>query len=87
MRMVSSVEAKNSFGEVVMKAQQEPVCISKNGKPAAVMMSMNEYKSLQTLREQILHQRLDQALDDVKAGRVRDGMDVNAELRRKHFNG
>ena len=87
MQVVSSVEAKNPFDEVIMKAQQEPVCISNNGKPAAVIMSMTEYKSLQTLREQLLHQRLDHALDDVKVGRVRDGMDVNAELRRKHFNG
>jgi prevent-host-death family protein len=87
METVSSVDAKNSFGDVVMKAQQEPVCISKNGKPAAVMMSMNEYESIRALREQLLHQRLDQALEDVKSGRVRDGMEVHAELRKKHFNG
>jgi prevent-host-death family protein len=87
METVSSVEAKNSFGEVVMKVQQEPVCITKNNKPAAVMMSMNEYESIQALREQLLHQRLYQALEDVKAGRVRDGMEVNAELRKKYFNG
>ena len=59
METVSSVDAKNSFGEVVMKAQQEPVCISKNGKPAAVMMSMTEYQSIQALREELLRQRLD----------------------------
>ena len=47
METVNSVGAKNSFDEVVMKAQQEPVCISKNGKPAAVMMSMTEYQSIQ----------------------------------------
>jgi PHD/YefM family antitoxin component YafN of YafNO toxin-antitoxin module len=70
-----------------MKAQQKPVCISKNGKPAAVMMSMKEYESIQALREQLLHQRLDQALEDVKAGRVRDGMEVHAELRKEYFNG
>ncbi|WP_299080323.1 type II toxin-antitoxin system Phd/YefM family antitoxin [uncultured Paraglaciecola sp.] len=40
MEIVSSVDAKNAFGDVVMKAQKEPVCISKNGKPAAVMISM-----------------------------------------------
>jgi division protein CdvB (Snf7/Vps24/ESCRT-III family) len=51
------------------------------------MMSMNEHESIRALREQLLHQRLDQALEDVKAGRVRDGMEVHAELRKKHFNG
>ena len=63
METVSSVDAKNSFCEVVMKAQQEPVCISKNGKPAAVMMSMTEYQSIQALREELMHQRLDKALE------------------------
>jgi len=51
------------------------------------MMSMSEYESIQALRKQLLHQRLDRALADVEAGRLRDGMDVNAELRKKYSNG
>lgn len=87
MEVVNSVDAKNSFGRVVMKVQQEPVCISKNGQAVAVMMSMDEYQSIQGLREQLLHERLGKALDDVKAGRVRDGLDVHADMRKKYFNG
>ncbi|MDM3870168.1 type II toxin-antitoxin system Phd/YefM family antitoxin [Porticoccus sp. W117] len=87
MQTVNSVDAKNSFGKVVMKAQSEPVCISKNGQAVAVMMSMDEYESIQSLREQLLHQRLDKALDDVQAGRVRDGLEVHEDMRKKYFNG
>ena len=86
METVSSVDAKNSFGEVVMKAQQEPVCISKNGKPAAVMMSMTEYQSIQALREELLHQRLDKALQEVKAGRVADGTEFMESIRKQYFD-
>ena len=86
METVSSVEAKNAFGEVVMKAQQEPVCISKNGKPAAVMMSMSEYESIQSLREELLHRRLDKALEDAKAGRVVDGPEFMESLRKQYFD-
>lgn len=80
METFSSVEAKNSFGDVVQKAQQEPVCITKNNKPTAVMISMKEFENFQALREQLLHQRLDRALEDVEAGRGIDGKDAFKEL-------
>lgn len=76
MEVVSSVDAKNAFGDVVMKAQKEPVCISKNGKPAAVMMSIQEYQEIQKLREKLLHQRLDEGLQAIQEGRVVDGDEV-----------
>ena len=87
MKTVSSAEAKNTFGQVIMKAQQEPVCISKNGKPAAVMLSVEEYARIQALREHALHQRLDQALEDVKVGRVVDGPEFMESLRQQYFDG
>lgn len=80
MEIVSSVEAKNTFGEVVMKAQKAPVCISKNGKPTAVMMSIQDYQEIQLLKEKLLHQRLDQGLKAVQEGRVSDGDEVFKEL-------
>ena len=87
MESINSTEAARSFGEVVIRVQQEPICIKKSGKPAAVMMSMKEYESIQALRQQMLHQRLDQALADVNNGRVRDGKEVHAELRQRLLNG
>ena len=87
MKTVSSVEAKNTFGQIILKAQQEPVCISKNGKPAAVMLSVEEYARIRAWREQLLHQRLDQALADVKAGRVVDGPEFMESLRQQYFDG
>ncbi|WP_395344252.1 type II toxin-antitoxin system Phd/YefM family antitoxin [Ningiella sp. W23] len=80
MEIVSSVDAKNAFGDVVMKAQKEPVCISKNGKPAAVMISMQDYEEIQSLRERLLHQRLDEGLKAAQKGCVSDSEDVFKEL-------
>ena len=40
MRTMSAKEAKNHFGELLMKAQTAPVTIEKNGKPVAVVYSM-----------------------------------------------
>ncbi len=77
---MSSVEAKNTFGEVVMKAQKEPICISKNGKPAAVMISMQEYEAMQSLRKKLLHKQLDEGLKALENGHVLNGDDVFKEL-------
>lgn len=40
MRRMSAKEAKNHFGELLMEAQKAPVTIEKNGKPVAVVYSM-----------------------------------------------
>lgn len=80
MKIISSVEAKNAFGEVVLRAQQEPVGISKNGKPTAVMISMREYEEIQLLREKLLHQELDESLKEVREGLVSTSEETFKEL-------
>lgn len=87
MQTVNATEAKNSLAQMLTKAQQEPICISQNGQAMAVIMSMDEYQSTQTLRQQILHQHLDKALADVKAGRTRNGPNVHEEMKKKYLNG
>lgn len=80
MKIISSVEAKNAFGEVVMRAQHEPVGISKNGKPTAVMISMREYEEIQLFREKLLHQELDESLKEVRQGLVSTSEETFKEL-------
>ena len=80
MKIISSVEAKNAFGEVVLRAQQEPVGISKNGKPTAVMISMREYEEIQLFREKLLHQELDESLKEVRQGLVSTSEETFKEL-------
>ena len=43
----SATDAKNRFGEVLEMARKEPVHIQKNGRDVAVVLSPEEYQSLQ----------------------------------------
>lgn len=45
MRTMTAKEAKNHFGELLMEAQKAPVTIEKNGKPVAVVYSMEWHEA------------------------------------------
>ena len=45
MRTMSAKDAKNHFGELLMEAQKAPVTIEKNGKPVAVLYSMEWHEA------------------------------------------
>ena len=83
METLSASEAKREFGEVLLKTQRGPVGINKNGKPVAVMVSAIEYAEMVGLRKKLLQQELDIGLNDIQAGRVRDGNEVMQSLRNK----
>jgi prevent-host-death family protein len=55
MEKLTANQAKTNFGQLLMKAQSEPVQIDKNGKPAVVVMSTKDYQELriQALRSAI----------------------------------
>ena len=42
MRTISSVDAKNRFGQLLDAAQRAPVAVTKKGRPAAVVMSVED---------------------------------------------
>lgn len=46
MQKLTANQAKTHFGQLLMKAQSEPVQIDKNGKPAVVVMSTKDYQDL-----------------------------------------
>jgi len=46
MKTYTATDAKREFGEVLLHSQQTPVCVTRNGKPVAVMMSHSEFESL-----------------------------------------
>ena len=46
METYTSTDAKREFGEVLMKSQQSPVSVTRNGKPVAVVISETEYQVL-----------------------------------------
>ena len=46
MRSVSSLDAKNRFGALLDAAKRAPVTVTKKGRPAAVVMSIEEYERM-----------------------------------------
>src|SRR5699024_4473182 len=61
MLNLSANEAKTNFGEALMKSQRQPVQISKYGKPAAMLISMEDYAELEELKLEILRLRVARA--------------------------
>lgn len=56
MEIYSATDAKREFGEVLMKSQKEPIGITRNGKPIAVIVSETDYQALklQALRAALI---------------------------------
>ena len=50
MQSIAAKEAKTHFGELIDKAQREPVSIEKYGRPVAVIMSSEEYRQIKLER-------------------------------------
>ncbi|MCF6209626.1 MAG: type II toxin-antitoxin system Phd/YefM family antitoxin [Gammaproteobacteria bacterium] len=73
MDSLSANEAKTQFGDMLLKAQRAPVQINKNGKPVAVVISMDEYESIEALKLRLLQSRATQAKADIEAGHTIDG--------------
>lgn len=73
MNALSANEAKTHFGDMLLKAQRAPLQINKNGKPVAVILSMEEYESIEALKLRLLQLRAAQAKTDIAAGNLVDG--------------
>ncbi len=73
MDALSANEAKTQFGDMLLKAQRAPVQINKNGKPVAVVISMDEYESIEALKLRFLQLRAVEAKIAIKGGNTVDG--------------
>jgi len=62
MKIVTSVEARNRFGELLDNAQREPVMITRRGHTVAFLLSPGDMKDLLVIRRQ-----REQALADFEA--------------------
>ena len=49
MKYVTANEAKQAFGQVMEAAQREPVLIRKHNRPAAVVLSAQEYDRMRSV--------------------------------------
>jgi len=73
MDSLTANEAKTQFGDMLLKAQRAPIQINKNGKPVAVVISMDDYEAIEALKLRLLQSRAKQAKADIKAGNTIDG--------------
>jgi prevent-host-death family protein len=73
MESLSANEAKTHFGDLLLKVQREPIQINRNGKAIAVVLSVNDYLNLESLKMLYLKTRVEQAKEDIAAGRIVDG--------------
>ena len=53
---IPALEAKNHFGQLIEAAQRQPVTLTKQGRPAIVVMSIHDFESYQ---KQAGHRLLD----------------------------
>jgi prevent-host-death family protein len=69
MRRMSAKEAKNHFGELLLEAQKAPVIIEKNGKPVAVVYSMDWHEAAEEAKLEWLKRAVAEGVADLEEGR------------------
>lgn len=80
MKAVTANEAKTQFGDMLLNVQRAPVQINKNGKPVAVMVSMDDYEMMENMKIQMLKERVQRAKKEIAAGKTIDGDSLFDEL-------
>ena len=73
MKTIAAAEAKSHFGALLDTAQREPVMIEKKGRPVAVVVSCEEYKTHESLKLEALRRDLQAGLEQAERGDLMDG--------------
>ena len=73
MEIFTANEAKNHFGEIILKSQREPVQVTKSGKPIVMVVSMEEYNASEELKLRYVREHIEESLKDIENGNVEDG--------------
>ena len=80
---IPAAEAKTNFGALLDKVQREPLTISKNDRPVAVLMSMDEFETHQRLKIEQLRREVQAGLADLVAGKVVSGAEAFEAMDRE----
>lgn len=83
MEHLNATDAKRVFGELLIKAQIEPISISKNGKPIAVIVSDKEFHELETFKEQVLKLAIAEGLGDLNKSKIFSHKSIFDNLQKK----
>ena len=73
MEVFTANEAKNRFGEVLLKSQKAPVQVTRSGKPIAMIVSIDDYNATEELKLRYVREHIQEALEDIKNGNIEDG--------------
>jgi len=83
MEQLNATEAKREFGDLLIKAQLEPISIVKNGKPVAVIISNKEFQELEAFKDQVLKMAIVEGMDDLRKGKTHSYKSVFDSINRK----
>ncbi|WP_313080526.1 type II toxin-antitoxin system Phd/YefM family antitoxin [Atlantibacter sp.] len=73
MHTLTANEAKTQFGDMLLKVQREPVQISRNGKPVAVVVSVKDYEDMEAIKLQLLQEKIQRARQSTGTENTVDG--------------
>ncbi len=86
MQTLSANDAKTQFGDLLLKVQRAPIQINKNGKAVAIVISVDEYKSIEALKLRLLQSKAAKAKDDIFNGKMADGESFFDELESGQYD-
>ena len=72
MEILTANKAKTHFGELLMKAQKEPIQINKNGKATAVVISIEDFEAAEKIKLQMLKDSFEKAHYEIDNGLYED---------------
>ena len=73
MQTLNANEAKTHFGDMILKVQKSPITINKNGKPVAVIQSIEDYNEVNEMKKNLLKIRYKRALEEIEKNNTVDG--------------
>ncbi len=86
METLTANQAKTQFGDMLLKVQRAPVQISRNGKPVAVLLSVEDYQALEAIKLRLLQEKIEQARADIAAGKLVEGDALLSSLLNGEFD-
>ena len=79
MKSVSAHEAKARFGQLLDAARVDPVTIERHGRPVAVLVSIEEYDSIEAMKLERLRAEVERGVDAIERGDFTEYDEANLE--------
>lgn len=70
MEIFTANDAKQHFGELMDKALQKPVSITKHGRPSVVVTSEADYRELMDIKQARLQEEVQAGFDAIDRGEI-----------------